>query len=131
MKKRFLSIFTLLLFREGLTRKKKSVKFHTWVGGQDKIGSFSHFFLFFFLSCPKSCKAAKKFFFNMGGRVPLCLKVKIFWTFNVLKKKILKFHTFFGRGWGPDQKCESSHFFFSSETFPNINMSKIQNLNLD
>ena len=48
--------------------KKKSVKFHTWGGrGLDKIGSFSHFFYFFFLLCPKSCKSAKKIFFSIGG----------------------------------------------------------------
>ena len=42
------SIISGVEVREGLTRKKKkSVKFHTWGGGQDKIGSFSHFFYFF------------------------------------------------------------------------------------
>ena len=63
--------FCCLLIREVLTRKKKSVKFHTWGGDQDKTASFSHFF-YFFLSCPKSCKSAKKIFFSIGGwRYPL------------------------------------------------------------
>ena len=37
-------------------------------------------FLFFFLSCPKSCKSAKKTFFSMG-RGTLQHKVRIFWTY--------------------------------------------------
>ena len=49
--------------RDLLTQKKCEIS-HLG-GGQDKIGSFSHFFIFF-LSCPKSCKSAKKIFFCIG-----------------------------------------------------------------
>ena len=38
------------LGKVSLEKKKKSVKFHTWGGGQDKTGSFPHFFIFFFMS---------------------------------------------------------------------------------
>ena len=33
--------------REGITRKKKSVKFHTWGGVWTKLGHFHTFFYFF------------------------------------------------------------------------------------
>ena len=106
--------------REGLTPKKKCEISHL-VGGESgqKWFIFTLFFIFF-LSCPKSCKAAKKFFFNMGGRVPLCLKVKIFWTFNVLKKKILKFHTFFLGGGGVRTKSVKVHTFFFFRVRPSL-----------
>ena len=55
---------------------------NSWLlGVWTKLGHFHTFFIFF-LSCPKSCKSAKKIFFSMGGRVPPYLKVKIFWTFK-------------------------------------------------
>ena len=111
--------------REVLTQKK-SVKFHTWgvgAGVRTKLAHFHTFFIFF-LSCPKSCKSAKKIFCSRkgGGGYPLAWKSKffdilgknlvIFYRFsrfiseknkfflpkyvsvNVWKKKFLKFHTF-------------------------------------
>ena len=55
--------------------EKKSVKFFTWGGSGQNLVLFTLFFIFF-LSCPKSCKSAKKIFFSMGGRVLPYLKEK-------------------------------------------------------
>ena len=43
-------------FREGLTRKKKSVKFHTWGGVRTKLGHFHTFFIFFSFRVPPYLK---------------------------------------------------------------------------
>ena len=58
--------------REVLIRKKKkSVKFHTQGGGQDKIGSFSHFFYFFFFHVLNHGNLQRKIFLYVGGGYPL------------------------------------------------------------
>ena len=46
--------------------KKKSVKFHTWGGGLDKIGSFSHFSLFFFFYVLNHANLQRNFFLVWG-----------------------------------------------------------------
>ena len=58
--------------KEGLTRKKKCEISHLGGGG----GSGQNWiifmlFFFFFLSCPKSCKSAKKIFLVRGEVIPL------------------------------------------------------------
>ena len=73
------------IIREGLTQKK-SVKFHTWGVGQDKIGSFS----LFFLSCPKSCKSAKKIFLVWGEGTPYLKSIFL----DILGKNHVIFYQF-------------------------------------
>ena len=51
--------------------KKKSVKFHTWGGGQDKIGSFLHFFLFFFFYVLNHANLQRNCFLVWGLGYPL------------------------------------------------------------
>ena len=58
--------------REVLTQKKKCEISHLG-GGQDKIGSFSHFFFFFFFHVLNHANLQRKFFL-VGGRVPLTWK---------------------------------------------------------
>ena len=57
---------------------RNNVKFHTLGGGASGQNwvIFTLFFIFF-LSCPKSCKSAKKKFFSMGGGTPLPESPKI------------------------------------------------------
>ena len=66
--KQYERVFTI---REGLVQKKKSVKFHTQGGGQDKIGSFSHFFYFFFFHVLNHANLQRNFFLVWGGGYPL------------------------------------------------------------
>ena len=46
------------------------MKFHTGGGVRTQLGHF-HTFLFFFLSCLKSCKSAKNIFLVWAGGYPL------------------------------------------------------------
>ena len=48
--------------------------------GHFLIGSFSHFFLFFFFHVLNHANLQRNFFFSIGGEVPP-LKVAIFWTY--------------------------------------------------
>ena len=62
---------TFKTFREGLTRKKKKkCEISHLGGGQDKIGSFSHFFIFFFYVL-NHANLQRKFFLVWGEGTPL------------------------------------------------------------
>ena len=52
-----------------------------YIQGQDRIGSLSHFFSFFFFHVLNHANLQRNFFLVWGGIIPY-LKVKIFWTFK-------------------------------------------------
>ena len=129
-------------------KEKKSCEISQQGGGVRTKSWYFHNFLFFFLTCSKSCKYAKKSFWWRG--VPPSRPIEVrkspeFWTnsciflsilrfsrgnflpitkniFQVIKEKnkFSVFHNFLGGRGGQDRGCENSQLFFSfsNEPFP-------------